>query len=121
MTKFSLVVRSDASTANRFSTPYTLFFMYYTVSLFTILEQLSQKIKLRVSGPVVSTSLITTLTLTSWALIAHRVSQYEKRFFPNSGRAWLMNIFEFAGIYLLATLIFILVCLVLQKHGYLKN
>ncbi|OJG97866.1 sulfatase [Enterococcus termitis] len=121
MTKFSLVVRSDASTANRFSTPYTLFFMYYTVSLFTILEQLSQKIKLRVSGPVVSTSLITTLTLTSWALIAHRVSQYEKRFFPNSGRAWLMNIFEFAGIYLLATLIFILVCLVLQKTWVFKK
>lgn len=121
MTQISLIVRGDASTANRFSVSYSLFSMYYTLSLFTFLQWLSQKVSLRVNGTILSTSLIVTIVLAYWPLISYRVTTYEKKSFPASGKAWLLNIFEFAGIYLLAAILFTLVCLVLQKTWPFKK
>lgn len=121
MTQISLSIRGDASTANRFSVPYSLFSLYYTISLFTFSEAISQKLGIKVKAGIVATSLIVTQMVTYWPLTTYRVTAYLKKSFPDSGKKWLMNMFEFIGIYLGVTLLLIVICLILQKVSLFKK
>lgn len=115
MTQISLFVRGDVSSANRFSAPYSLFSFYYALSLFTFSELISKKIGLKTKGNLIAISLIVTQVLTNWASISYRASAYWKKTFSDSGLKWGMNILEFIGFYLIAAIILITICLLLQK------
>lgn len=121
MTQISLILRDNADTATRFSKPYTLFAMYYSVTLFSFLELVSEKIKLRISGSTLATFLVTSQVILVWPLTAYRVSTFLKRDFPASGKDWLINMFAFWGKYVAAIIIVFVVCMLLQKIPVVKR
>ncbi|WP_249921868.1 hypothetical protein A5821_002107 [Enterococcus sp. 7F3_DIV0205] len=121
MTQISLFVRGDASTANRFSVPFSLFSMYYTLSLFAFSESISQKLGVKVTGSLIAVNLIVTQILTNWALTTYRITTFEKKSFPDSGKNWLLDIFQFIGLYLISAIILTVVCLLLQKSAPFKK
>ncbi|MBO0423250.1 LTA synthase family protein [Enterococcus plantarum] len=121
MTQVSLFIRGDASTANRFSVPYSLFSVYYALSLFLFSESIAQKISLKATGTFIATSLIVTQVLTSWPLTNYRVSTFWKIKLSSSGLNWLLNILKYTGIYLLIAISLITICLLLQKSSLYKK
>jgi phosphoglycerol transferase MdoB-like AlkP superfamily enzyme len=121
MVKVSMIMRGDASTATRFSAPYSIFSMYYSVMLFVFLEKIAQKLRLNVSGKLIAVMLIVVQTLTSWSLTNYRLSAYWKKAFPDSGVAWVANIAKYIGLYVLATIFLVVVCLLLQKIPLIKR
>jgi phosphoglycerol transferase MdoB-like AlkP superfamily enzyme len=121
MTQISLILRGNAGTATRFSAPYSIFAMYYTLALFLSLESISDKIKFKGTGRFLATLLITSQVICNLPIIAYRVSASMKRDFPNSGRAWLFNMGEFFGYYLLVIVILTAVFYYLQKIRFIQR
>lgn len=121
MVQISLIVRDNTDTANRFVHPYSIFSMYYTVMSFLSFEQISERLKLKVSGIFLATFLIVTQIICNWSLVNYRVSVFMKREFPNSGRAWLLNIGQFFGYYFLAILLLSIVLFYLQKIRLIRR
>ncbi|HAR1012659.1 TPA: hypothetical protein ACHBFW_002282, partial [Enterococcus faecium] len=95
MTQISLIIRGNTDTALRFSKPYSLFAMYYTFSSFLFLEMLSDKLGIKGRGNFLAVFLIVTQVICNFPLVSYRVSTFMKREFPNSGKAWLINIGQF--------------------------
>ncbi|MBO1300412.1 sulfatase-like hydrolase/transferase [Enterococcus sp. DIV2359] len=121
MVQISLIVRGNADTATRFITPHSLFTMYYTVMSFLSFELMSEKLKLKTSGTFLATLLIVTQIICNWPLLSYRVSVFMKREFPNSGRAWLLNLGQFFGYYLLAVSLLCIVLFYLQKIRFVQR
>ncbi|WP_242542331.1 sulfatase-like hydrolase/transferase [Enterococcus sp. DIV1298c] len=121
MVQISLIVRGNADTATRFITPHSLFTMYYTVTSFLSFELISEKLKLKASGTFLATLLIVTQIVCNWSLVTYRVSVFMKREFPNSGRAWLLNLGQFFGYYLLAVSLLCIVLFYLQKIRFVQR
>lgn len=121
MTQISLIIRGNTDTALRFSKPYSLFAMYYTLSTFLFLEGLSDKIKIKGTGDFLAVSLIVTQVICNFPIVPYRVSTFMKREFPNSGKAWLINIGQFFVSYLLIVSILIFVLFYLQKIKFLRR
>lgn len=116
MTNVSLIVRGNTSTAFRFCVPFSLVAMYFTISLFTLLENKLQKsVRLKVPGQWLATFLISMQIVTNWPLIRYVISSYYKKDFPNSGSQWLLRIFLFVLLYLLSSLCLFVISLLLQK------
>ncbi|MDT6809007.1 hypothetical protein NNO49_10970, partial [Enterococcus faecium] len=95
MTQISLIIRGNTDTALRFSKPYSLFAMYYTFSSFLFLEMLFDKLGIKGRGNFLAVFLIVTQVICNFPLVSYRVSTFMKREFPNSGKAWLINIGQF--------------------------
>lgn len=115
MTQISLIIRGNTDTALRFSKPYSLFAMYYTFSSFLFLEMLSDKLGIKGRGNFLAVFLIVTQVICNFPLVSYRVSTFMKREFPNSGKAWLINIGQFFIWYLLAVSLLVIFLFYIQK------
>lgn len=121
MTQISLIIRGNTDTALRFSKPYSLFAMYYTFSSFLFLEMLSDKLGIKGRGNFLAVFLIVTQVICNFPLVSYRVSTFMKREFPNSGKAWLINIGQFFICYLLAVSLLVIFLFYIQKIRFIHR
>lgn len=117
MTNISLLLRGDTSTANRFSVPYSLLAVYYSVSLFLCLEKLQKIIPVQWQKATLATYLISTQVVINWPVIIYQVQSFYKKDFPDSGMKWLLNSLLFIAIYQVAAVSLTVLSLFLQKIG----
>lgn len=121
MAQISLIIRGDVSTASRFSAPFSLFAMYYTFFLFLSLESLADRLRLNVRGNLLASALIATQILCNWPAVNYYVSTIMKKSFPDSGKAWVMNIGFFFIYYFVATFVVTFVLWILQQIPLVKR
>jgi phosphoglycerol transferase MdoB-like AlkP superfamily enzyme len=114
MTKVSLLMRDNAGTAARFCVPFSLFGMYYTLSLFISMES-RKKLKWLVSTNFIADTLITNQVLLNFPLVTYIISTFYKRSYPESGMQWLKAISFFIVAWFSATVLTASCVWILQK------
>lgn len=92
MTQVSRSIRGDASTAERFSVPYSLFAMSYSLYLFAFIERIQEKINLKMSSSFLATYLISLVVITNNGLVTWSVSEYYRLPLDPSLKKWLLGI-----------------------------
>ncbi|MBV7389877.1 MULTISPECIES: LTA synthase family protein [Enterococcus] len=107
MAQVSLAVHNDGSSATRFVVPYSIFAMYYTISLFVNLEKWQNKSQhFFVSGRLLATFLIAIQVVINWRLTTFSVATYYRDAMPHLKMMWVWAICLFTLMYLTAVLVF---------------
>lgn len=122
MVIISKVVNGDVSSALRFSVPYSAFAMYYTFSLFLVLQKTVQnRINIQLYMKKAATLLIITQVVTNWSLNNYIIGTYYRVDLSASGFNWLKSIFLFIMFYCATTIVITIVSLLLQKIPIYKR
>lgn len=122
MSNISFLLREDTTTAFRFCIPSSIFSMYFTTSLFVILEKRVQKFfSKKFSLQWIATFLICIQVVTNWSLVSYMIRSFYKKDFPNSGSKWLLQIGLFIGIYIFSAFFLTIVSLLLQKFSFYRR
>lgn len=108
MVQVSKYLHGDLSTATRFSIPFSIFGMYFTISMFACLEsnRIHNLIPLKITSETLITFWISVQVITNWVLTVYMINSYYRKDFPNDSRMWLIWVFIFIGLYLLASIFF---------------
>lgn len=122
MTKVSMYLHQDVSTAGRFSKPWTFFSVYYSVSLFIFFETLNEKLNFfKARFKYISNYLVIVQVVINWPLFSYTISEKYKEAFPDSASEWAKRIFLLVIIYLTVSIIFLgLICLI-QKIPFIRK
>lgn len=116
MTKVSMYLHQNVTSANRFSVPWSLFSMYYSVNLFIIFESINKKIKiLSLAFKTISSYMITIQVLLFLPVINNMISEKYKVPFPDSALDWAKRIILLVIIYFVISLLLNTLVLLLQK------
>lgn len=99
MAQVSRSIRGDVSTAERFSVPYSLFAMVYSLYLFAFIERIQEKINLKMSSSFLATYLISLVVITNNGLVTWSVSEYYRLPLDTSLKKWLLGIITAFGIF----------------------
>ncbi len=116
MTHISLFLNKGTSTATRFNVPWSLFSVYYSISLFIFLENVNKRFSLlRLNFNVLSTSLLVVQILVNWPIVTRLVSEKFVQTEVKSGTVWAKQIIYLTIAYLIVALLSSCVVLLLQK------
>lgn len=114
MTKISMFMHGDVSTATRFCVLFSVFGMYYTLSLFATLSRM-KKLRLKVSASMIATTLISTQVAINSPVATYFVGTFYKKPYENSGAQWLKAIVIFSILWLSASILLIIINVLAQK------
>ncbi|MGM0339695.1 LTA synthase family protein [Enterococcus sp. AZ007] len=121
MTKVSMHVHLDVSTANRFSVPWSIFSVYYSVLLFICIERYNARIgSFKSSFKTISIFLVATQVATNWQVLINKISEKYKIAFPDSAFEWSKRILLIIGIYFSVCIVLALVICLVQKFAIYK-
>ncbi|GGC90427.1 sulfatase [Enterococcus wangshanyuanii] len=110
----SLQMRNDVSTATRFCVPFSLFAMYYTLSLFISLE--SRKfLRWTVSTDTIAATLVSNQLAINIPLVPYIISTYYRKAYPDSGGQWLKSMMLYIGLWFGASLALAIGNILIQK------
>lgn len=104
MAQVSLLLRGNTDTAERFMVPYSLFGMYYSFTMFVMIEKIQRKIKLVLSSRLLAILLIVIQVVCNNGLVSWSVSEYYRRPLTSSVYQWITGIGIFLLIYLAGVL-----------------
>lgn len=122
MTNISLSIRGNTSTSFRFCMPFSVTSLYFTTSLFLLLEKKTHKFfSIEISLQAIATFLISLQVVLYWPLVSYVVGNFYNKDFPNSGANWLIQIILFVIVYLIATIILTGISLFLQKTSIYRG
>lgn len=99
MANISIIYRGDASTAERFSVPYSIFSVYYTLVLFFVLERIQTRVNLQLYPGLLAILLVVSQVILNNGITNWNVSVYYRLPANNSLTVWLFGIMKFFGLY----------------------
>ncbi|MBS5819969.1 LTA synthase family protein [Enterococcus gilvus] len=122
MTKVSFLVHHDVSTANRFSVPWSLFSMYFSINCFIFFQTLDKKIGLiKLEFRSISNYVVISQILIIWPSITNSISGKYKEAFPESALDWITRIILIVSIYLFLSILILLLTLLISRLSLLKK
>ena len=122
MTKVSMYVHGNTSTVNRFSVPWSLFSVYYSVSLLIFGETINNKFNfLSLCFKNISNYLLSVLILVNWPAMNHIISERYKVSFFTSSIKWILGIILLTMLYLVISSILCFLVFLFQKTTLYKK
>lgn len=122
MTQISLYVNDNVSTANRFSTPRSMFSVFFSINMFIFLTSLNSKYpSLKIDFKKIASCLIIVQILTNWPPVSSFVSTKITDSYYASSLKWSKNTIFIFSIYLLLCISFSIIIILLQKNSFFRR
>ncbi|MBO0423157.1 sulfatase-like hydrolase/transferase [Enterococcus plantarum] len=119
MTKISMFMRGDASTALRFCVPFSVLGMYYTLSLFATLQS-RKRLKLNVPVSIIATTLISTQVAINSPVATYFIGTFYRKPYEKSGALWFKAIILSSVLWLGAAVLCTIINFLFQKTPVFK-
>lgn len=120
MARVSLEMRADVSTAVRFCVPFSVFAMYYTLSLFLAIES-RKKLRIEMSTAFIADTLIANQVTINLSLATYLTTTYYRKPHADSGSQWLKALIVFSAVMFVYSVIVAVGGFLLQKMKFYQS
>lgn len=122
MTQVSLIVHKDVSTANRFSMPWSLLSVYFSINCFIFLQVMDRKFNFfKTSFKNISYYLVVTQILINWIPMTSFISEKYKEAFPDSALDWSIRIIFIAILYIFLSAVICVIIVMISRIPVLNK
>lgn len=119
MIEVSDILWANTSTANRFSTPYSIFGFAYSLLLFYWIEtRLNRVVKLNVTFKTFANIAIATQLLVNHSMVVYYMTTNFMVDFPNANKKWLLHIGYLSLIYVMALILIVVILSLVQRFAF---